>query len=261
MSRTAALSYGPWIERRPPGPVMAPTYLNAADDFLSTFSISLAKSLGASRRWIRGAATLVFPEKSCVRLVDISGPLQLTLDRSALAPSAPHSSTHEDYDSYIGKVSVRTYLEVRVGCWLGEDAAYRVEVIIRVGRVDVVPMLAIVLSLCLVEVLSRRRTRLGSSGIFSVVDFIPLQMCVDSWRRCCCARENLEDFPSSVPSLVLISFRVILAFAATCILLFLSLYNSLFDTTSPPPPPPPAVSPTRQRVSVMKFPHVLKSKL
>lgn len=40
-------------------------------------------------------------------------------------------------------------------------------------------MLAIVLSLCLVEVLSRRRTRLGSSGIISVVDFIPLQMCVD----------------------------------------------------------------------------------
>lgn len=153
---------------------------------------------------------------------------------------------------------MRTYLEFRVGCWLGEDAAYRVEVIIRVGRVDVVPMLAIVLSLCLVEVLSRRRTRLGSSGIFSVVDFIPLQMCVDSWRRCCCARENLEDFPSSVPSLVLISFRVILAFVA--ILLFLSLYNSLFDTTSPPPPPP-AVSPTRQRVSIMKFPHVLKSKL
>lgn len=76
-------------------------------------------------------------------------------------------------------------------------------------------MLAIVLSLCLVEVLSRRRTRLGSSGIFSVVDFIPLQMCVDSWRRCCCARENLEDFPSSVPSLVLISFRVILAFVAS----------------------------------------------
>lgn len=121
---------------------------------------------------------------------------------------------------------MRTYLEVRVGCWLGEDAAYRVEVIIRVARVDVVPMLAIVLSLCLVEVLSRRRTRLGSSGIFSVVDFIPFQMCVDSWRRCCCARENLEDFPSSVPSLVLVSFRVILAFAATCILLFLSLYDS-----------------------------------
>lgn len=40
-------------------------------------------------------------------------------------------------------------------------------------------MLAIVLSLCLVEVLSRRRTRLGSSGIISVVDSIPLQMCVD----------------------------------------------------------------------------------
>lgn len=40
-------------------------------------------------------------------------------------------------------------------------------------------MLAIVLSLCLVEVLCRRRTRLGSSGIISVVDFIPLQMCVD----------------------------------------------------------------------------------
>lgn len=115
---------------------------------------------------------------------------------------------------------MRTYLEVRVGCWLGEDAAYRVEVIVRVARVDVVPMLAIVLSLCLVEVLSRRRTRLGSSGIFSVVDFIPLQMCVDSWRRCCCARENLEDFPSSVPSLVLISFRVILAFVATYVVSF-----------------------------------------
>lgn len=173
MSRTAALSDGPWIERRPPGPVMAPTYLNAADDFLSTFSISLAKSLGASRRWFRGAATLVFPEKSCVRLVDISGPLQLTLDRSSPFRSAQLNTWR------LRLVHRHGLCAVRVGCWLGEVAAYRVEVLIRVARVDVVPMLAIVLSLCLVEVLSRRRTRLGSSGIISVVDFIPLQMCVD----------------------------------------------------------------------------------
>lgn len=38
-------------------------------------------------------------------------------------------------------------------------------------------MLAIVLSLCLVEVLSRRRTRLGSSGIISVVDFLYHSRC------------------------------------------------------------------------------------
>lgn len=155
---------------------------------------------------------------------------------------------------------MRTYLEFRVGCWLGEDAAYRVEVIIRVARVDVVPMLAIVLSLCLVEVLSRRRTRLGSSGIISVVDFIPLQMCVDyvaggdvvergrtlKISRVPCQASSSSHFASFS--------RLSLSFS-----FFLSTTHS-FDTTSPPPPPP-AVSPTRQRVSIMKFPHVLKSKL
>lgn len=135
------------------------------------------------------------------------------------------------------------------------------EVLIRVARVDVVPMLAIVLSLCLVEVLSRRRTRLGSSGIISVVDFIPLQMCVDyvaggdvvergrtlKISRVPCQASSSSHFASFS--------RLSLSFS-----FFLSTTHSSTQHHHDHPPPP-AVSPTRQRVSNMKFPHVLKSKL